>query len=66
MRLWEKLRERRAAKQEEREREADEDLEALARGDIEDLATHKRKIRDEDAGEGFPSAGTGYLPPPRH
>jgi hypothetical protein len=66
MKLWEKLRERRAAKQEERERETDEDLEAPERGDIDDLASHKRKIRDEYVGEGFPSAGAGYLPPPRH
>ena len=46
MKLWDKLRERRAANREERKRKADEDLEALERGDIEDLKSHKRKVRD--------------------
>jgi hypothetical protein len=63
MKLWDKLRERRAANREERKREADEDLEALERGDIEDLKSHKRKVRDGRIDEIFPSAGAGFLPP---
>jgi hypothetical protein len=63
MKLWDKLRKRRAANREERKREADEDLEALERGDIEDLKSHKRKVRDERIDETFPSAGAGLLPP---
>jgi hypothetical protein len=46
------------------EREAEEDLEALEHGEIDDLGSHKRTIRDEYTEEGFPSAGAGYLPPP--
>lgn len=64
MKLWDKLRGRRAARREEREREADEDLEAVERGELEPLSSHKRTIRDEYTEEGFPSAGAGYLPPP--
>jgi hypothetical protein len=63
MKLWDTLRERRAANREERKREADEDLEALERGDIEDLKSHKRKVRDGRIDETFPSAGAGLLPP---
>lgn len=53
MKLWDRLRERRAARREEHEREAQQDLEA-----------RKRTIRDEYTEEGFPSAGAGYLPAP--
>ena len=63
MKLWDKLRERRAANGEERKRKADEDLEALERGDIVDLKSHKRKVRDGRIDEIFPSAGAGILPP---
>jgi hypothetical protein len=63
MRLWDKLRERPAANREEHKREADEDLEALERGDIEDLKSHKHKVRDGRIDETFPSAGAGFLPP---
>lgn len=63
MKLWDRLRERRAATRKEHEREAEEDLEALERGEI-DLGSHKRTVRDEYTEEGFPSAGAGYLPPP--
>ena len=63
MRVWDKLRARRAAKQVERKRHADEDLEALERGDIEELKSHKRKIREGRIDETFPSAGAGFLPP---
>jgi hypothetical protein len=63
MKLWDTLRERRAANREERKRQADEDLEALERGDIEDLKSHKRKVRDGRIDETFPSAGAGLLPP---
>jgi hypothetical protein len=63
MKLFVKLRELRAANREERKREADEDLEALERGDIEDLKSHKRKVRDGRIDETFPSAGAGYPPP---
>lgn len=64
MKLWDNLRKRRAARREEHEREAREDLEALERGEVDDLGPHKRKIRDEYTEEGFPPAGAGYLPPP--
>jgi hypothetical protein len=64
MKFWDKLRGRRAARREEHEREAEEDLEALERGEVDDLGSHKRKIRDVYTEEGFPSAGAGYLPPP--
>jgi len=64
MKLWDRLRARRAAGREEHEREAEEDLEALQRGEIDDPGSHKRSIRDEYTEEGFPSAGAGYLPPP--
>jgi hypothetical protein len=63
MKLWDTLRERRAANRKERKRQADEDLEALERGDIEDLKSHKRKVRDGRIDETFPSAGAGLLPP---
>jgi hypothetical protein len=64
MKFWKRHQERRAAKREQRKREADQDLEALVRGEIEDLGSHKREVRDEYIDEGFPSAGAGYLPPP--
>ena len=64
MKLWDRLRERRAARRKEYEREAEEDLEALERGEIDDLGSHKRTVRDEYTEEGFPSAGAGSLPPP--
>jgi hypothetical protein len=64
MKLCDRLRERRAARRKEYEREAEEDLEALERGEIDDLGSHKRTVRDEYTEEGFPSAGAGYLPPP--
>ena len=64
MKLWDRLRERRAARRKEYEREAEEDLEALERGEIDDLGSHKRTVRDEYTEEGFPSAGADYLPPP--
>jgi hypothetical protein len=41
MKLWDRLRARRAARREEHEREAEEDLEALERGEIDDLGSHK-------------------------
>jgi hypothetical protein len=64
MKLWDRLRARRAVRREEHEREASEDREALERGEIDDLGSHKRTVRDEYTEEGFPSAGAGYLPPP--
>ncbi|HEX3266686.1 MAG TPA: hypothetical protein VHQ98_01730 [Gaiellaceae bacterium] len=64
MRFWDKVWGRRAARREEHEREAKEDLEALERGEADDRGSHKRRIRDEYPEEGFPSAGAGYLPPP--
>jgi hypothetical protein len=64
MKFWDKLRGRRAARREEHEREAEEDLEALERGELETLGSHERTIRDEYTEEGFPAAGAGYLPPP--
>jgi hypothetical protein len=35
----------------------------LERGDIEDLKSRKRKIREGRIDETFPSAGAGHLPP---
>jgi hypothetical protein len=64
MKLWDRLRARRAARREEHEREAEEDLEALERGEVDALGSHRHTIRDEYPEEGFPSAGAGYLPPP--
>jgi hypothetical protein len=62
MKLWDTLRERRAAKREERERQAQEDLVAISRGEAHDLSSYKRAIRRDYVGEGFPSAGGGYMP----
>ena len=64
MKLWDKLRARRAASREEHDRQAREDLEAWERGELEEPGSHKRRIRGEYTEEGFPSAGAGYLPPP--
>ena len=57
MRLWNTLRERRAARREERERQAEEDLELIIRGEAQDITSYKRAIRRDYVGEGFPSAG---------
>jgi hypothetical protein len=62
MRLWNTLRDRRAARREERERQAEEDLELISRGEAQDLTSYKHAIRRDYVGEGFPSAGGGYLP----
>jgi hypothetical protein len=62
MRLWNTLRGRRAAKREERERQAKEDLELISSGEAQDLTSYKRAIRRDYVGEGFPSAGAGVLP----
>ena len=62
MRLWNTLRGRRAAKREERERQAKEDLELIRSGEAQDLASYKRAIRRDYVGEGFPSAGGGMFP----
>jgi hypothetical protein len=63
MKLWDTLRERRAAKREERERQAQEDMVAISRGEAHELSSYKRAIRRDYVGEGFPSAGAGYMPP---
>jgi hypothetical protein len=62
MKLWDTLRERRAAKREERERQAQEDLVAISRGEAHELSSYKRAIRRDYVGEGFPSAGAGLMP----
>ena len=62
MRLWNTLRERRAARREERERQAEEDLELIGSGEAQDLTSYQRAIRRDYVGEGFPSAGGGVLP----
>jgi hypothetical protein len=62
MNLWDTLRERRAAKREERVRQAQEDLELISRGEAQDITSYKRAIRRDYVGEGFPSAGAGVLP----
>jgi hypothetical protein len=62
MNLWNKLRKRRAAKREQSERQAKDDLLALSRGEAVDLSSHKRAMRRDYVGEGFPSAGGGYMP----
>jgi hypothetical protein len=63
MKLWDTLRKRRAAKREERERQAQEDLVAISLGEAHELSSYKRAIRRDYVGEGFPSAGAGYMPP---
>ena len=63
MKLWNTLRRRRAAKREESERQAQDDLVALSRGEAHDLSSYKRAMRRDYVGEGFPSAGAGVLPP---
>jgi hypothetical protein len=63
MKLWNTLRERRAAKREENERQAQDDLVAISRGEALDLSSYKRAVRRDYVGEGFPSAGAGCLPP---
>jgi hypothetical protein len=63
MKLWDRLRTRRAARREEHEREAEEDLEAPERGEIDDLGSHKRTIRDEYPEEKLP-LGRRRLPAP--
>ena len=62
MRLWNTLRGRRAAKREERERQAKEDLKLIRSGEAQDLTSYQRAIRRDYVGEGFPSAGGGVLP----
>jgi hypothetical protein len=62
MKLWNTLRARRAAKREEHERQAKEDLEAISRGEAQDLSSYKRAVQRDSVGEGFPSAGAGVLP----
>jgi hypothetical protein len=62
MRLWNTLRERRAARREERERQAEEDLELISSGEAQDLTSYKRAMRRDYVGEGFPSAGGGVFP----
>jgi hypothetical protein len=63
MKLWATLRKRRAAKRKERERQDQEDLVAISRGEAHELSSYKRAIRRDYVGEGFPSAGAGYMPP---
>jgi hypothetical protein len=60
--LWNTLRERRAARREERERQAEEDLELITNGEAQDLTSYKRAMRRDCVGEGFPSAGAGVFP----
>ena len=62
MKLWDTLRERRAAKREKRERQAREDLVAINSGEAYELSSYKRALRRDYVGEGFPSAGAGCLP----
>ena len=54
MKLWDRLRERRAAKRQERERQAQEDLVAISRGDAHELSSYKRAIRRDYVGGAFP------------
>lgn len=62
MKLWDTLRERHAAKRDEQARQAQEDLVAINSGEAHDLSSHKRAIRCDYVGEGFPSAGAGMFP----
>ena len=62
MKLWNMLRERRAARRKERERQAAEDLELIGSGEAQDLTSYKRAMRRDYVGEGFPSAGAGVFP----
>ena len=62
MRLWNTLRQRRAARRKERERQADQDLELIGSGEAQDLTSYKRAMRRNYVGEGFPSAGGGIFP----
>jgi len=50
MKLWDRLRERRAAKRQERERQAQEDLVAISRGEAHELSSYKRAIRRDYVG----------------
>jgi hypothetical protein len=61
MTLWDKLKGRSAAKDEDREQQQ---LDAEHRGETTDLRSHKREVREQHSKEGFPSAGGGYIPPP--
>jgi hypothetical protein len=36
---------------------------AISRGEAHELSSYKRAIRRDYVGEGFPSAGAGYMPP---
>ena len=54
MKLWDTLRERHAAKREERERQAQEDLVAISRGEAHELSSYKPAIRRHYVGEGSP------------
>jgi hypothetical protein len=62
MKLLNTLRKRRAAKREERERLAQEDLASISRGEAQYLSSYKRALRRDYVGEGFPSAGAGCMP----
>jgi hypothetical protein len=63
MRLWNTLRERRAARRGERKRQAEEDLELISRGEAQDLTSYKRAIRrDYVSGRAFPRQAAGCFP----
>jgi hypothetical protein len=62
MKLWKRVRERRAAKREESQRQAQEELVATSGGEAYDLSSYKRALRRDYVGEGFPSAGAGLMP----
>jgi hypothetical protein len=36
---------------------------AISLGEAHELSSYKRAIRRDYVGEGFPSAGAGYMPP---